>query len=93
LTKEESTPTAVVAVAWASVVRWLALAAAALIGFRLALSLDWSPTPGSVKSRQIMRGGVLLSMIGLFVTNKRAKLALVVSGVILATAGFVVHLP
>ena len=91
--KEEPTPTAVVTVGWASVGRWLALAAAVLIGLRLALGLVRLPAPSSVTSRQIMSAAVLLLMIGLFVTNKRAKLVLVAGGVILATAGFVLGLP
>ena len=88
--KEETTPSTAVTVPWA---RFLALAVALMLGWKLALSLVRLPTLGSISSGQIMSGAVLLSMISLVVTNKRAKLVLAVGGLILAAAGSVLRFP
>ena len=88
--KEDATPGTALTVLWA---RFLALAVAVIVGWKLALSLVRLPTLGSVSSSQIMGGAVLLSMISLVVTNKRAKLVLAVGGLILAAAGSVLRFP
>jgi hypothetical protein len=88
--KEDPTPGTALTVPW---VRFLALAVAAMVGWKLALSLVRLRTLGSVDSSQIMSGAVLLSTISLVVTNKRAKLVLVVGGLMLAAAGAGLRFP
>ena len=84
------TPDSAVTVLWT---RFLALTVAAMLGWKLALSLIRLPSLSSVSSSQCLSGGVLLSMLSMVVTNRRVKVVLAVGGVILAAAGPVLRLP
>lgn len=84
------TPGTAVTATW---VRFLALAVAVMLGWKLAVSLARLPAPGSVNSRQIMSAGVLLSMISVIVSNRRAKLVLAVGGLVVVVAGYVLRIP